>query len=114
MGMIATSLVFCIFSTLMTPLDIWGAFKRMNGADATISCVGDGNHATVIIAGVLAFEDIPQLALNCIFINAIAQNTDLGIDPIAVFSLLASVSNILWNMILLCYIPQKKADESAA
>merc|ERR1712087_128315 len=50
--------------------------------------------------GVMTIEDVPQLVLNCIYLNS---RGFAGADGIAVFSFVMSLLSITSNLVLLCY-----------
>jgi hypothetical protein len=118
-GSIQTAcLVFCIFGTLLAPLDIWGSFQRM-----VRERLEAGSWTILLISG---GEDVPQLTLNALYISIMYRYKEKmdaafeecefqgGIDcvetlvnpfdPISTLSLLASVGNICYNVFLMVSI----------
>lgn len=89
--MVKTCLAFCIIGTLLTPFDIVGNLARTEKKHAS-------EFAVLISILILAFEDIPQLYLNAKYIGVMGVG-----DPISVLSLVASVINILYNVVVVLY-----------
>lgn len=75
----------------MTPFDIVGNLARTEKKHAS-------EFAVLISILILAFEDIPQLYLNAKYIGVMGVG-----DPISVLSLVASVINILYNVVVVLY-----------
>ena len=82
-----TCLAFCIIGTLLTPFDILGNLFRTDGSHS---------FAMLISILILAFEDIPQLHLNVKYIGIMGAG-----DTISVLSLIASITNIVYNIVVL-------------
>lgn len=110
------SLFFNIVGTILTPIDIWGAHQRM--------ILKGGEHSITwqrIVFAISALEDFPQLILNATFIATMyryqqqvfgrleeGEVSDLdAFEPISMFSLAASVANLVLNIVLLI---QKRAE----
>lgn len=89
-----TCLAFCIIGTLLTPFDIVGNLARSESMQSSHA----NEFAMVISILILAFEDLPQLYLNIKFIGIMGAG-----DPISVLSLIASIINIAYNVIVLLY-----------
>ena len=88
-------LAFAIFGAVLTPIDVIGAYRRSSGES-------DGR-AWILFAtvGVTLFEDVPQLAINSIYIDAMDGVGEGVSAAIAVVSMITSVAMIIYKVWLI-------------
>lgn len=108
----------CSCGTLLTFFDIYGTRQRLGGAVAVASL------ATLLV---MLIEDVPQLAINIIYIKTMAtasgapaagdatesQDYLENIDAISIISLVASILNLLYSIYLLVSDRCKAAKDPA-
>ena len=82
-------IVFLGLGTVLTPCDIWGSLQRCKHKS------GAGPPTTYAIA-VSLLEDIPQLAINCLYISAVGLGTGAS-RAITVVSLVFSALAIMYT-----------------
>ena len=75
------SLVFIVFGTLLTPFDVWGSLERCKKKNVGVRLVFS------VAIGLL--EDIPQMSVNGIYIDACGLGSGTG-EAVTVVSLLFS------------------------
>lgn len=113
------SIISCACGTLLTFFDIYGTRQRLGGA------VGVATIATLLV---MLVEDVPQLAINIIYIKTMATASSApaaedatgfrdsffaNVDTISIISLAASILNLLYSIYLLVTDRCKAAKDPA-
>ena len=89
----SAALAFCIFGTLLYLPDLYGFYTRINpAADAAAAKTAAG-----ITALVFVFEDLPQLVINCIYLDTVGFD---DADNIAIFAFTMSMLSMVLNCMI--------------
>ena len=94
----AFSGLFCVLSTFLWIPDIDGFRQRLN-AMAQRPAMRPADSAKYITVLVLLLEDLPQLVLNCIYIDVMSRES--APDAISVFSVMMTVFGITFNILMI-------------
>jgi len=70
--------------------------QRLNAMQEDMVPAASAKWITVLV---LILEDLPQLVLNCIYIDTMGSN---GADGISVFSVMMTVFGIIFNVLMVC------------
>ena len=91
--------LFCVLSTFLWIPDIDGFRQRLHAMSQS-PAMRPAESAKYITVLVLLLEDLPQLVLNCIYIDVMSR--DSAPDAISVFSVMMTVFGITFNILMIC------------
>ena len=94
------SAVFLIIGCLLTPVDVRGSYRRLELA-------GDGGGADLarlwrVTLAISLLEDVPQLVVNGIYVNAVGIEKEGSGAAITVMSLALSVCGLAYSVYTIC------------
>ena len=85
-----SALAFCILGTILTPIDVYAAYHRMTRT-ANVWLVFSSTLAISLL------EDLPQLSINILYVNAVGWGVNPASTAVAVVSLLLSITMLMYN-----------------
>merc|ERR1711935_502216 len=96
----SASTFFCVVGTITFIVDFW-AFVKANSAKRT----ADSNKTRgKTLFGVVIFEDVPQIIICGIYLDAVGL--DPGKDQLAIVSLVLSVISVIYNVVFIYHALQ--------